>query len=138
MIGEKKDYFLLYYNFFLYCVGEMGFVGFFKCCEIGYGCLVKCGIVVVMLLLEEFLYIVCVVFEIMEFNGLFLMVFVCGLLFVLMDAGVLIKVFVVGIVMGLVKEENDFVVLFDILGDEDYFGDMDFKVVGIVIGVIVL
>lgn len=118
-------------------MGEIGCIGLLKCCEIGYGCLVKWGVLVVMLSVEEFLYVVCVVFEIIEFNGLFLMVFVCGVFFVLMDVGVLIKVVVVGIVMGLVKEEEKFVVFLDILGDEDYLGDMDFKVVGICEGVIV-
>lgn len=86
----------------------------------------------------DFFYVICVVLEIMEFNGFFLMVLVCGSSLVLMDVGVLLKVLVVGIVMGLVKEGECFVVLFDILGDEDYLGDMDFKVVGIEKGIIVL
>lgn len=138
LMGECIDIFLFYYNFFLYFVGEIGMVGFLKCCEIGYGCLVKCGVLVVMLDMDKFLYIVCVVFEIIEFNGFFFMVFVCGVFLVLMDVGVLIKVVVVGIVMGLVKEGDNYVVLFDILGDEDYLGDMDFKVVGFCDGIFVL
>lgn len=138
VVGEYKENFLFYYNFFLFLVGECGCMMGLKCCEIGYGCLVKCGVLVVMLLLEVFLYIICVVLEIIELNGFLLMVLVCGLLLVLMDVGVLVKVLVVGIVMGLVKEGDCFVVLFDILGDEDYLGDMDFKVVGIVEGIFVL
>lgn len=79
---------------------------------------------------------VCIVLEIMELNGLFFMVIVCGFFFLMMDVGIFIVWFVVGIVMGLIKEGDKFVVLLDILGDEDYLGDMDFKVVGIEVGVI--
>lgn len=136
--GECKDVFMLYYNFLFFLVGECGCMGSLGCCEIGYGCLVCCGVVVMLLIQDEFFYIICVVFEIIEFNGFSLMVFVCGVFLVLMDVGVLVKVLVVGIVMGLVKEGEKFVVLIDIFGDEDYFGDMDFKVVGIDKGVIVL
>lgn len=88
-------------------------------------------------MVDCFLYVICIVLDIIELNGLFLMVFVCGVLLLFMDVGVLLKVLVVGIVMGLVKEGECFVVFFDILGDEDYLGDMDFKVVGFVNGIIV-
>lgn len=129
--GEYCECFMFYYNMFLFVIGEMGCVGLLKCCEIGYGWLVKCVLVKCLLSVDEFGYLICVVLEIIELNGLLLMVLVCGGCFVLMDVGVLMKVYVVGIVMGLIFEGNKFVVLIDIFGDEDYFGDMDFKVVGI-------
>lgn len=76
----------------------------------------------------------------MELNGFFLMVIVCVGMFVLMDVGVVMKKLVLGIVMGLIKNvgEEKYVVLFDIFGDEDYLGDMDFKVIGICDGIIVI
>lgn len=138
LMGERIDIFLFYYNFFSYFVGEIGMVGFSKRREIGYGRLAKRGVLVVMSDMDKFSYIVRVVFEIIEFNGFFFMVFVCGAFLALMDVGVSIKVVVAGIVMGLVKEGDNYVVLFDILGDEDYLGDMDFKVVGFRDGIFVL
>ncbi len=130
LTGEKKDHFLLHYNFPPYCVGETGFVGSPKRREIGHGKLAKRGIQAVMPSVEEFPYTVRVVSEITESNGSSSMASVCGTSLALMDAGVPIKSSVAGIAMGLVKEGDDFVVLSDILGDEDHLGDMDFKVAG--------
>ncbi|MBW3694209.1 polyribonucleotide nucleotidyltransferase [Vibrio sp. T187] len=130
LTGERKDHFLLHYNFPPYCVGETGFVGSPKRREIGHGKLAKRGIAAVMPSVEEFPYTVRVVSEITESNGSSSMASVCGTSLALMDAGVPIKSSVAGIAMGLVKEGDDFVVLSDILGDEDHLGDMDFKVAG--------
>jgi polyribonucleotide nucleotidyltransferase len=130
LMGEKKDHFLLHYNFPPYCVGETGFVGSPKRREIGHGKLAKRGIQAVMPSVDEFPYTVRVVSEITESNGSSSMASVCGTSLALMDAGVPIKASVAGIAMGLVKEGDDFVVLSDILGDEDHLGDMDFKVAG--------
>lgn len=130
IMGEKKDNFLLHYNFPPYCVGETGFVGSPKRREIGHGKLAKRGMLAVMPSLEDFPYTVRVVSEITESNGSSSMASVCGTSLALMDAGVPIKASVAGIAMGLVKEGDDFVVLSDILGDEDHLGDMDFKVAG--------
>jgi polyribonucleotide nucleotidyltransferase len=130
LTGEKKSHFLLHYNFPPYCVGETGFVGSPKRREIGHGKLAKRGIAAVMPSPEEFPYTVRVVSEITESNGSSSMASVCGTSLALMDAGVPIKASVAGIAMGLVKEGDDFVVLSDILGDEDHLGDMDFKVAG--------
>jgi len=138
LTGEKKDYFLLHYNFPPYCVGETGFVGSPKRREIGHGRLAKRGIAAVMPSPEEFPYTVRVVSEITESNGSSSMASVCGSSLALMDAGVPIKASVAGIAMGLVKEQDDFVVLSDILGDEDHLGDMDFKVAGTSTGVTAL
>jgi len=128
--GERTDHFLLHYNFPPYCVGETGFVGSPKRREIGHGRLAKRGIAAVMPSQDEFPYTVRVVSEITESNGSSSMASVCGSSLALMDAGVPIKKQVAGIAMGLVKEGDDFVVLTDILGDEDHLGDMDFKVAG--------
>ncbi|UJF19703.1 polyribonucleotide nucleotidyltransferase [Vibrio sp. SS-MA-C1-2] len=130
LTGERKEHFLLHYNFPPYCVGETGFVGSPKRREIGHGKLAKRGIAAVMPTVEEFPYTVRVVSEITESNGSSSMASVCGTSLALMDAGVPIKRSVAGIAMGLVKEGDDFVVLSDILGDEDHLGDMDFKVAG--------
>lgn len=138
LMGEKKDHFLLHYNFPPYCVGETGFVGSPKRREIGHGKLAKRGIAAVMPSVEEFPYTVRVVSEITESNGSSSMASVCGTSLALMDAGVPIKASVAGIAMGLVKEGDDFVVLSDILGDEDHLGDMDFKVAGTNAGITAL
>ncbi|WP_413283832.1 polyribonucleotide nucleotidyltransferase [Vibrio sp. MA40-2] len=130
LTGEKKSHFLLHYNFPPYCVGETGFVGSPKRREIGHGKLAKRGIQAVMPSVDDFPYTVRVVSEITESNGSSSMASVCGTSLALMDAGVPIKASVAGIAMGLVKEGDDFVVLSDILGDEDHLGDMDFKVAG--------
>jgi polyribonucleotide nucleotidyltransferase len=128
--GEYRDRFMLHYNFPPFCVGETGFVGSPKRREIGHGKLAKRGIQAVMPSAEEFPYVVRVVSEITESNGSSSMASVCGTSLALMDAGVPIKAPVAGIAMGLIKEENGYAVLTDILGDEDHLGDMDFKVAG--------
>ncbi|MFT4926728.1 MAG: polyribonucleotide nucleotidyltransferase, partial [Phenylobacterium sp.] len=128
--GEIKDPFLFHYNFPPYCVGETGFVGSPKRREIGHGKLAKRGMQAVMPTQAEFPYTVRVVSEITESNGSSSMASVCGSSLALMDAGVPIKSAVAGIAMGLVKDESNYVVLSDILGDEDHLGDMDFKVAG--------
>ena len=128
--GGYKDSFMLHYNFPPYCVGETGFVGSPKRREIGHGKLAKRGIQAVMPNQEEFPYVIRVVSEITESNGSSSMASVCGTSLSLMDAGVPIKAPVAGVAMGLVKEDDDYSVLTDILGDEDHLGDMDFKVAG--------
>ncbi|HHF6602267.1 TPA: polyribonucleotide nucleotidyltransferase [Haemophilus influenzae] len=130
LTGERQDHFLFHYNFPPYSVGETGMIGSPKRREIGHGRLAKRGVAAVMPSLAEFPYVVRVVSEITESNGSSSMASVCGASLALMDAGVPIKAAVAGIAMGLVKEEDKFVVLSDILGDEDHLGDMDFKVAG--------
>ena len=130
LTGERQDHFLFHYNFPPYSVGETGMIGSPKRREIGHGRLAKRGVAAVMPSLAEFPYVVRVVSEITESNGSSSMASVCGASLALMDAGVPIKAAVAGIAMGLVKEEEKFVVLSDILGDEDHLGDMDFKVAG--------
>lgn len=133
--GESKDPFLFHYNFPPFSVGEAGRFGAPKRREIGHGRLAKRGVQAVKPALEEFPYVLRVVSEITESNGSSSMASVCGSSLALMDAGVPLKAPVAGIAMGLVKEGNDFVVLSDILGDEDHLGDMDFKVAGSAEGV---
>ncbi|KAF1691659.1 polyribonucleotide nucleotidyltransferase [Pseudoxanthomonas koreensis] len=128
--GEYKDHFLFHYNFPPYSVGEAGRMMGPKRREIGHGRLAKRGVLAVMPTMESFPYTIRVVSEITESNGSSSMASVCGSSLALMDAGVPISAPVAGIAMGLVKEGNDFVVLSDILGDEDHLGDMDFKVAG--------
>ncbi|MCK3657739.1 polyribonucleotide nucleotidyltransferase [Pasteurellaceae bacterium Pebbles2] len=130
LTGERQDNFLFHYNFPPYSVGETGRVGSPKRREIGHGRLAKRGVAAVMPSITEFPYVVRVVSEITESNGSSSMASVCGASLALMDAGVPIKAAVAGIAMGLVKEDEKFVVLSDILGDEDHLGDMDFKVAG--------
>ncbi|MCG9712007.1 polyribonucleotide nucleotidyltransferase [Shewanella insulae] len=130
IMGEQTSRFMLHYNFPPYSVGETGMVGSPKRREIGHGKLAWRGIHAVMPTAEEFPYSIRVVSEITESNGSSSMASVCGTSLALMDAGVPIKTSVAGIAMGLVKEGDDFVVLSDILGDEDHLGDMDFKVAG--------
>ncbi|AGI32468.1 TPA: polyribonucleotide nucleotidyltransferase [Mannheimia haemolytica] len=138
LTGEKSDRFLFHYNFPPYSVGETGRIGSPKRREIGHGRLAKRGVLAVMPTAEEFPYVVRVVSEITESNGSSSMASVCGASLALMDAGVPIKAAVAGIAMGLVKEDEKFVVLSDILGDEDHLGDMDFKVAGTRTGVTAL
>jgi polyribonucleotide nucleotidyltransferase len=128
--GERKEPFMLHYNFPPYCVGETGFIGSPKRREIGHGKLARRGIQAVMPDLDDFGYVIRVVSEITESNGSSSMASVCGTSLALMDAGVPIKAPVAGVAMGLVKEGDEFAVLTDILGDEDHLGDMDFKVAG--------
>ena len=128
--GESKDPFLFHYNFPPFSVGEAGRFGAPKRREIGHGRLAKRGVQAVKPSIEEFPYVLRVVSEITESNGSSSMASVCGSSLAMMDAGVPLKAPVAGIAMGLVKEGADFVVLSDILGDEDHLGDMDFKVAG--------
>ncbi len=136
--GERKESFMLHYNFPPFCVGETGFVGSPKRREIGHGRLAKRGVLAVMPSVDDFPYSIRVVSEITESNGSSSMASVCGTSLALMDAGVPIKAPVAGIAMGLIKEGDDFAVLSDILGDEDHLGDMDFKVAGTKEGVTAL
>ncbi|MBN8263935.1 MAG: polyribonucleotide nucleotidyltransferase [Xanthomonadales bacterium] len=133
--GEYKEHFLFHYNFPPYSVGEAGRMMGPKRREIGHGRLAKRGVLAVMPTMEAFPYTIRVVSEITESNGSSSMASVCGSSLALMDAGVPVKAPVAGIAMGLVKEGNDFVVLSDILGDEDHLGDMDFKVAGTANGI---
>jgi polyribonucleotide nucleotidyltransferase len=128
--GERKDPFMLHYNFPPFCVGETGFMSGPKRREIGHGKLARRGITAVLPDQEEFPYIIRVVSEITESNGSSSMASVCGTSLSLMDAGVPLKAPVAGVAMGLVKDDEGYAVLTDILGDEDHLGDMDFKVAG--------
>ncbi|NNF67647.1 MAG: polyribonucleotide nucleotidyltransferase, partial [Gammaproteobacteria bacterium] len=133
--GERKDPFMLHYNFPPFCVGEARFMTGPKRREIGHGNLARRGIAAVLPDMEEFPYVVRVVSEVTESNGSSSMASVCGTSLALMDAGVPIKAPVAGIAMGLVKEGEKYRILTDILGDEDHLGDMDFKVAGTTEGV---
>jgi polyribonucleotide nucleotidyltransferase len=130
LTGERKEPFMLHYNFPPFSVGETGMMGSPKRREIGHGNLAKRGVKAVMPGVEKFPYVIRVVSEILESNGSSSMASVCGTSLALMDAGVPIKAPVAGVAMGLVKEGARFQVLTDILGDEDHLGDMDFKVAG--------
>jgi len=136
--GKYEDKFMLHYNFPPFSVGETGFVGSPKRREIGHGKLAKRAIVPVLPSPDDFPYVIRVVSEITESNGSSSMASVCGTSLSLMDAGVPIISPVAGIAMGLIKENEEFVVLSDILGDEDHLGDMDFKVAGTKDGVTAL
>ncbi|WP_370602418.1 polyribonucleotide nucleotidyltransferase [Solemya velum gill symbiont] len=133
--GSYKEPFMLHYNFPPFCVGETGRVGSPKRREIGHGRLAKRGVLASMPNMEEFPYSIRVVSEITESNGSSSMASVCGTSLSLMDAGVPVKSPVAGVAMGLIKEDNAFAVLTDILGDEDHLGDMDFKVAGTATGI---
>jgi polyribonucleotide nucleotidyltransferase len=128
--GERKEPFMLHYNFPPFSVGETGMMGSPKRREIGHGNLAKRGVKAVMPGVDKFPYVIRVVSEILESNGSSSMASVCGSSLALMDAGVPIRAPVAGVAMGLVKEGSRFQVLTDILGDEDHLGDMDFKVAG--------
>jgi polyribonucleotide nucleotidyltransferase len=130
LMGERKEPFMLHYNFPPFSVGETGMMGSPKRREIGHGNLAKRGVKAVMPGVDKFPYVIRVVSEILESNGSSSMASVCGTSLALMDAGVPIKGPVAGVAMGLVKEGARFQVLTDILGDEDHLGDMDFKVAG--------
>jgi polyribonucleotide nucleotidyltransferase len=136
--GRREDPFMLHYNFPPYSVGECGRIGFTSRREIGHGRLARRGVSAVLPSEEEFPYAMRVVSEITESNGSSSMASVCGSSLALMDAGVPLKAPVAGIAMGLVKEQEDFAVLTDILGDEDHLGDMDFKVAGTAMGITAL
>ena len=136
--GERRDPFMLHYNFPPYSVGEAGRIGFTGRREIGHGRLARRGLAAVLPTEEEFPYTMRLVSEITESNGSSSMAFVCVGSLAMMTAGVPIKSPVAGIAMGLVKDGNQFAVLTDILGDEDHLGDMDFKVAGTANGVTAL
>jgi polyribonucleotide nucleotidyltransferase len=136
--GEHRQGFMLHYNFPPYCVGEIGRIGTPKRREIGHGRLARRGIQAVMPSPKTFPYAVRLVSEITESNGSSSMASVCGSSLALMDAGVPISSPVAGIAMGLMKEGDEFVVLSDIMGDEDHLGDMDFKVAGTTKGITAL
>ncbi|GAB3370888.1 polyribonucleotide nucleotidyltransferase [Azotobacter armeniacus] len=136
--GERKDSFMLHYNFPPFSVGECGRMGSAGRREIGHGRLARRGVQAMLPKGDEFPYTVRVVSEITESNGSSSMASVCGASLALMDAGVPMKAPVAGIAMGLVKEGERFAVLTDILGDEDHLGDMDFKVAGTAKGVTAL
>jgi polyribonucleotide nucleotidyltransferase len=138
LAGERREPFMLHYNFPPFSVGETGFMGSPKRREIGHGNLARRGINAVMPNLESFPYVLRVVSEVLESNGSSSMATVCGTSLSLMDAGVPIAAPVAGVAMGLVKEGDKFAVLTDILGDEDHLGDMDFKVAGTATGVTAL
>jgi len=128
--GERREPFMLHYNFPPFSVGETGMMGSPKRREIGHGNLARRGVKAVMPDMTTFPYTIRVVSEILESNGSSSMASVCGTSLSLMDAGVPIKAPVAGVAMGLVLEGSRFKVLTDILGDEDHLGDMDFKVAG--------
>ncbi|GAB1261449.1 polyribonucleotide nucleotidyltransferase [Aurantivibrio plasticivorans] len=136
--GEKRDNFMLHYNFPPYSVGEAGRMGGTGRREIGHGRLARRGVAAVLPKEEDFPYTIRVVSEITESNGSSSMASVCGSSLALMDAGVPLRAPVAGIAMGLVKEGEKFAVLTDILGDEDHLGDMDFKVAGTAQGITAL
>ncbi len=136
--GRRDDPFMLHYNFPPYSVGECGRIGFTSRREIGHGRLARRGVAAVLPSESEFPYAMRVVSEITESNGSSSMASVCGSSLALMDAGVPLKAPVAGIAMGLVKEDDGFAVLTDILGDEDHLGDMDFKVAGTATGITAL
>lgn len=136
--GDYRDSFMLHYNFPPYCVGETGRVGTPKRREIGHGRLAKRAIKAVIPSQEDFPYTIRVVSEITESNGSSSMASVCGTSLALMDAGVMTQAPVAGVAMGLIKEDNNFAILTDILGDEDHLGDMDFKVAGTTAGITAL
>jgi len=130
LMGDDKDTFMLHYNFPPYCVGEAGMMSGPKRREIGHGRLARRGVYAMLPDEETFPYTIRVVSEITESNGSSSMASVCGASLALMDAGVPLRAPVAGIAMGLIKEDEGYAVLTDILGDEDHLGDMDFKVAG--------
>ena len=136
--GERREPFMLHYNFPPFSVGETGMMGSPKRREIGHGNLARRGVNAVMPDMAKFPYVIRVVSEILESNGSSSMASVCGSSLAMMDAGVPIKAPVAGVAMGLVLEGGRFKVLTDILGDEDHLGDMDFKVAGTKDGVTAL
>ena len=138
LAGEFEDRFLFHYNMPPFATGEVGRMGSTKRREIGHGRLAKRALAACLPTKEEFPYTIRVVSEITESNGSSSMASVCGGCLSMMDAGVPMKAHVAGIAMGLIKEDNKFAVLTDILGDEDHLGDMDFKVAGTTNGITAL
>ncbi len=138
LAGEFEDRFMFHYNMPPFATGEVGRMGSTKRREIGHGRLAKRALAACLPSKEEFPYTIRVVSEITESNGSSSMASVCGGCLSMMDAGVPMKAHVAGIAMGLIKEDNRFAVLTDILGDEDHLGDMDFKVAGTTNGITAL
>ena len=136
--GERKEPFMLHYNFPPFSVGEVGRVGSPKRREIGHGRLAKRALIAVLPDMAAYPYVLRIVSEITESNGSSSMATVCGASLALMDAGVPVKAPVAGVAMGLILEGSRFAVLTDIIGDEDHLGDMDFKVAGTATGVTAL
>ena len=130
MASDYKKSFLLHYNFPPYCVGETGRIGFTNRREIGHGHLAERSLKPILPSSEEFPYTIRIVSEITESNGSSSMASVCGGSLAMMNAGVPIKEHVAGIAMGLIMDGDNYAVLSDILGTEDFLGDMDFKVAG--------
>jgi len=128
--GGEKESFMLHYNFPPFCVGEVGFMGAPKRREIGHGNLAKRAVFAAMPKDTECPYVIRLVSEVLESNGSSSMATVCGASMALMDAGITLTGPVAGIAMGLLKQDDDYLILSDILGDEDHLGDMDFKVAG--------
>ena len=138
LAGEFEDHFLFHYNMPPFATGEVGRMGSTKRREVGHGRLAKRALIPLLPARDEFPYTIRVVSEITESNGSSSMASVCGGCLSMMDAGVPMKAHVAGIAMGLIKEDNRFAVLTDILGDEDHLGDMDFKVAGTTGGITAL
>ena len=138
LAGEFEDRFLFHYNMPPFATGEAGRMGSTKRREVGHGRLAKRALIPLLPAKDEFPYTIRVVSEITESNGSSSMASVCGGCLSMMDAGVPMKAHVAGIAMGLIKEDNRFAVLTDILGDEDHLGDMDFKVAGTTSGITAL
>jgi polyribonucleotide nucleotidyltransferase len=136
--GWEYKSFMLHYNFPPFCVGEVKFLRGPGRREIGHGSLAERAVTKVLPADGEFPYTIRVVSDILESNGSSSMATVCGASLSLMDAAVPVKAHVAGIAMGLIKEGDDYVILSDILGDEDHLGDMDFKVAGTADGVTAL
>ena len=130
MDSDYKKSFMLHYNFPPYSVGETGRIGFTNRREIGHGHLAERSLKPILPSQEEFPYTIRIVSEITESNGSSSMASVCGGSLALMCAGVPIKEHVAGIAMGLITDGDQYAVLSDILGTEDFYGDMDFKVAG--------
>ena len=130
VMGEHRDRFMLHYNMPPFATGETGRFGSPKRREIGHGRLAKRSLVATLPKHDDFQYTIRIVSEITESNGSSSMASVCGGSLAMMDAGVPVSDHVAGVAMGLIKEDNKFAVLTDILGDEDHLGDMDFKVAG--------
>jgi polyribonucleotide nucleotidyltransferase len=128
--GESYRHFMLHYNFPSFSVGEVRRFGSPSRRDIGHGALAERAVESVLPVKEEFPYTIRVVSDILESNGSSSMATVCGASLALMDAGVPLKSHVAGIAMGLVKEGEKFGILTDIMGTEDHYGDMDFKVAG--------
>jgi polyribonucleotide nucleotidyltransferase len=130
LMQNASKTFMLHYNFPPFSVGEVKFLRSPSRREIGHGTLAEKAISKVLPSKDEFPYTIRIVSEVLESNGSSSMATVCGAILSLMDAGVPIITPVAGIALGLIKEDDEFIILSDILGDEDHIGDMDFKVAG--------